>query len=488
MELRQDISLRQILTITPQMLLAQRLLQMPILELRDEVLTELSENPALELEEITVCPFCRRPLKGDRCTECGKKEATQEEEELNRFLEKHTQETEWEDAYYGKGQSDVIRDDERSHFPDYIYTESSFHDFLLHTFRTMSFPEELRELGEYLVYCIDDDGLLNFDREHVKEKLSFDDEQIDLMVGILQGMEPVGVAAGSPREALLIQLRVLEKEGKEIPPGSRRIVTDYIEELGKNKLEEIARGLGLHMKEIEQARDFIQRNLNPYPGRAFLQQTPPDADFIRPSIIIKYNGKELTWEVLELTDFRLRLNTQYADLYKKHQGGSVRLKRDETEHLRDYLRRAKTFLDGISMRRQTLEKIAQALCDQQRDFLIRGLPDFNDNLTQSRLAALISVHESTVSRAMSGKYVQIPSRDVVSFDFFFNSSLRPKEYIRNIISKEEPESPYTDAELRKLLEEKGIRLARRTVAKYREELNYPSSFERRRMNLTRHGN
>ncbi|MFH1539489.1 MAG: hypothetical protein ABIH66_11055 [bacterium] len=482
MELRQDTSLRQILTITPQMLLAQKLLQMPILELRDEILTELSENPALEVEEVIVCPFCRRPMKGERCTECGKKESTTEEEELNRFLEKHTQDTEWEDVHYG-GHSD----DERSHFPEYISSESGFHDFLLHTFRTMESSEELRELGEYLIYCIDEDGLLKFDREHAREKFEIDDGQLDRMIEILQGMEPTGVAAGSPREALLIQLDALEKDGKTIPAGARRIVTDYLTELGKSKLEEIAGALGISVKDVDKVKDFIQRNLNPYPGRAFLQQTPPDAMFIRPSIIIKYNGKELIWEVLELSDFRLRMNTQYVDLYRRQQKGDVKLERGETDHLRDYVRRAKTFMDGISMRRQTLENIAQALCDQQRDFLIHGLPNFNDGLTQSRLAAIISVHESTVSRAMSGKYVQIPSLDVVSFNFFFDSSLRPKEYIRNIIEKEDLKKPYTDAELNRLLQEKGIRLARRTVAKYREELNFPSSFERRRINQIKHG-
>ena len=480
MELRQETTLRQLITITPQLILAQRLLQMPTLELRMEIHNELSENPAMELEELEVCPYCFRPMDGERCTNCGRQEISPVEEEINTFLKSQMTEYDCEETRYSDVFTQGEEENEHVSFMDFAHRDGSFHDFLLYSFYALDYPKEHQKLGEYLIYCIDDDGLLNFDTEDVKERFGVDDGQIEHMVIILQGLEPAGVAARSPQEALLIQLQILAGEGKT-DPYAERIIRVYLQELGKNKLEEIAQGLGILLEEVESSLSFIRRNLNPYPGRAYLVRSPENLEERRPSIAIKYNGRELIHEVLELADLRLRLNPQYVEMYQRHCDGDVIMSREEAEHIRDYCRRAKFFLDSINSRRQTLEKIAQALCEQQKDFLIKGLPNFNDSLTQSRLAALISVHESTVSRAMSGKYVQLPAGEIVSFDFFFDSSVRPKEYIRDLVAKEERERPLADIEICEILRQKGFNLARRTVAKYREEANIPPSFQRRRL-------
>ncbi|MEW6201072.1 MAG: RNA polymerase factor sigma-54 [bacterium] len=474
MELRQETTLRQIITITPQLILAQRLLQLPTLELRMEIHNELIENPALELEEIDVCPFCFRPIENERCENCGRHEISPAEEEINHFLKSHMSECDWEETRYGSDE------EEHGRYTDFIHRDGSLQDFLLYNFYTQDYPKGHKRLGEYLIYSIDDDGLLHYDMEDVKERFGVDEGQIEEIVSILQGLEPPGVAARSPQEALLIQLRILALEGKS-DPHAEQIIREHLEELGKNKLEEIAEGLDVTIEEVECSLSFIRRNLNPYPGRSYHERSPTNADSIRPSMAIKHNGRDLTYEVLELADLRLRINPQYAELYQRHCEGDILMPRDEAEHIREYCRRAKFFLDSINSRRHTLEKIAEALCEQQRDFLIQGLPNFNDTLTQSRLAELISLHESTVSRAMSGKYVQLPSGDVVSFDFFFDSSVRPKEYIRNIVAREDTEHPLADAEICEYMKQKGFNLARRTVAKYREELNIPPSFQRRRL-------
>jgi len=182
---------------------------------------------------------------------------------------------------------------------------------------------------------------------------------------------------------------------------------------------------------------------------------------------------------VELSDFRLKINRSYMDMYQSFRdGGGV--SRGEIAHIRKYFQRAKFYQDSIERRRQTLDKIARALCEEQRDFLINGLPNFNSGLTRGKLALKIEVHESTVSRAMSGKFIQAPGGDILSFDFFFDSSIRPKEIIKNIIAHEAPDNPISDKQIGEILMEKGIDLARRTVAKYREELRIPSSYERRR--------
>ncbi|MEW5946470.1 MAG: hypothetical protein AB1742_09750 [bacterium] len=479
MELRQETSLRQTLLITPQLLLAQRLLQLPTIELRNEILREINENPALELDEVPTCVFCHRPIPDGetRCPECGRREPSQEDKELDRFMELHTSDYDWEDAR----QRSYYDGDERSHFPDFISAGGSFHDYLLHNFHTLNYPKELEELGEYLVYSINDDGLLEFDPADARERFGVSDEQIATMISIIQTLEPAGVGARNPREALLIQLAALEQEGKT-DPHARRVIAECFDRLGKNRLEDVSACLGIQAGEVRKSLDFIRANLNPYPGRAYVHAAAGGVEFVRPSIVIKYNGKKLTYEVLDLADFRLKINPHYGELYARQKNGDAVMDRDEAAHVKEYIRRAKSFLDGINIRRQTLEKIAAALCQQQRDFLINGLPSFNDSLTQSRLASLISVHESTVSRAMSGKFVRVPSGETLSFDFFFDSSVRPKEYMRNFILNENPENPLTDTETGRLLREKGFKLARRTIAKYREELRIPSSFQRRRSN------
>jgi len=199
----------------------------------------------------------------------------------------------------------------------------------------------------------------------------------------------------------------------------------------------------------------------------------------KPAIAIKYDGQMLTYEILELTSFQLRISKPYLEMYENYQTGGP-VSREDISHIREYFRRAKFFLDSIEQRRTTLEKIAQALCEEQKDFLTKGLPHFNASLTQGAMAEKIGLHESTVSRAMSGKYVAVPSGEILSFDFFFDSSVRPKEYIKNIIANEDAGNPVSDSDLRKMLASKGIDIARRTVAKYRESMCIPSSYERRR--------
>ena len=200
----------------------------------------------------------------------------------------------------------------------------------------------------------------------------------------------------------------------------------------------------------------------------------------KPAIAIKYDGQRLFYEVLELADFQLRISRSYMEMYDRYQTGGGGVSRDEVSHIREYFRRAKFFLDSIGQRKDTLDRIAKALCGEQSEFFIKGLPHFNDGLTQGRLAEKTGLHESTVSRAMSGKFVQAPGGEILSFDFFFDSSVRPKEYIKNIIANENPENPISDSDLRIKLAAKGIDIARRTVAKYREDMGVPASYERRR--------
>ena len=622
MELRQEIGVKQVQTISPQFILSQRILQLTSMELRNEITQELSENPALEMEEITTCPHCHRRMEGNRCEYCGKKPEDDAQDETDKFVESQAVDYDPDEAPYTDRYE---AQDDSSSFMNFYQQPGDFHELLLTGFYTADYPRELRELGEYLIYSINEDGYLKIDREAfhenivtlqetmsdtepriifpsrdialmhrihtvlaqsarhpitkqlaidmleqlgvsgasplmefiqemescdinelsdffkammeqspdelagwlenlegngfrgiakrmveseaapgqvgvfyaftmrggikktweelctaIQKRLAAIEGHVERMIQVIQTLDPPGIGAETPQQALLIQLKALDAEGVT-HPLAQVIIENYFEDLGKSRLSEIASALKVSVAEVNRALDFIRRNLTPHPGRALIREAGEPVQLARPSIEIKYKDKKLTYEILELNDFRLRINNYYIDMYRKHQKGLRNVPSGEMQHIRQYFKRAKFFMDSINSRRETLEKIAEALILEQRDFLMNGLPHFNSDITQTQLAEKIGLHESTVSRAMSQKFVRIPSGEIVSFDFFFDSSVRPKEYMKNYIGNENPDKPLSDQELQKLLSDRAIHLARRTVAKYREEMNVPSSYQRKRM-------
>jgi len=482
LELRQSTDLRQTLTVSPQFILSQRLLQMTTIELAQEITTELAENPALEIVEITTCPHCHRPMSGSRCEHCGNKQDL-ENERLEQFIQQQRMNYDSDEEYYESQSSGEDGDDVP--LEQYAQRAGGFHDFLMTNFLATPYRPELRELAEYLIYSVDDDGFLSYELAELEEKFGAGAEDVEGIVEIIKTLEPAGVGAANAREALLIQIKVLSEEGLG-NETAERIILDHFEDLGKGRHDIIAKALGIEKSEVLAALDYIRRNLTPYPARAYSGRAAEMVELAKPAIAIKYDGSALSYEILEMSDFNLRVNKTYLDMYESGQTEEGRAGRSEMAHIKNYFRRAKFFIDSINQRRETMEKIAAALCEEQKEFLTIGLPHFNSELTQGRLADKIGLHESTVSRAMSGKYVIIPAlrgeRDgkILSFDFFFDSSVRPKEYIRNIIAKEDPDDPISDGELRDRLAKQGIDIARRTVANYRNEMGIPSTYERRR--------
>lgn len=475
MELSQNISVRQVQTLSPQFILSQQLLQMPVMELMQELAKELDQNPILEIEEVILCSGCRRPLKNAVCEYCGKS-SEYSSGETDLFIQQHVLEyAANDDQHYESG---ILPDEDApSPIAQFVSRENSFHEQLVYNFLSMNYPPGTEELGEYLIRSIDDNGFMDYDLQKTLELYSFDEQTIEKTIKIIQSLDPVGVGARNPKEALLIQISALEEEGKH-DEVAKILITDFFHEIGKSMFAKVAKLLDLPVSRIQEAMDFIKNNLNPFPGRAYMIREPVQE--AKPAIIIRFNGRELTYYVVELADFKLKINKSYIEMFQNNRN-TGEISRNEMSHVREYFRRAKFFQDNIETRKRTLDKIAKCLCEEQKEFLVHGLPYFNTELTQGSLAEKIGLHESTISRAMSGKFILIPSGEIISFDFFFDSSIRPKEYIKNIISNENPEDTVSDQQLCELLKEKGIDIARRTVAKYREELKIPSSFERRRM-------
>jgi RNA polymerase sigma-54 factor len=271
----------------------------------------------------------------------------------------------------------------------------------------------------------------------------------------------------------MLQLAHLRASGTEVPACVEEIVDRFLQELGTHKFGLIARELGVTPEDIEDARDFIRANLTPFPlqsQEACHWRTPLESPHVAPDVIISIKEGELAVEVVESRHSHLRVNSIYdqmarAALAARKNGG---LDEDTREHVREHVARAKLFLGNVRQRHETLARISRCVAELQEDFLRDGVRRLRP-LTRATVAQQVGVHESTVSRATANKYVMLPNRKVIPFSDFFTPSLSVKDMIREMIQEES--DSLTDKRIVELLNRRGVRIARRTVAKYRSELN-----------------
>ena len=253
---------------------------------------------------------------------------------------------------------------------------------------------------------------------------------------------------------------------------------DHLTDLGARRFSQIAAALGTTSAEVVAAWEFVKVNLHPYPTAAFSAAVGGSTrTIIRPDVLIRDIDGELTVEVVESRRFALRVDPTYARL-------SAGMRRSEAtesdrQHVREYVGRARFFIDNVNRRRATLHRIAECLVDRQHDYLQHGVQHLVP-LTRAEVGTLIGMHESTVSRATAEKYVMLPTGEVVPFGHFFTASLGVKDQIRKMIEGEEPGHPLSDQEIADRLGDEGVAIARRTVAKYRDELQLLPARLRRR--------
>jgi len=421
----------------PQTVLASKILQLNSLELERAIAQELAENPALELVEGGRCQVCGALFSGDRCPLCARGD--------DRYLDRS-----WEGLEEGSGEAwDPISQ---------ASSPSSLADYLLMQMGPRLRPQELA-VANYLVESLDDHGLLSIDLEELARLAGSSLEQMERLLSILQEQEPIGIGARSVKECLLIQIRYLEEQGRS-QPWVREIIERHWENLGRGRFEEIAEVLGITTEEVEEALGFIRDNLNPYPAQAY--HSSDRSPYIRPDVIIQAHEGGFIIEIPEEERYRFRVNPLYGELLAKRA-----TKEEEREHLREYMARARLFISSFEQRWKTLRRIMTTLIEEQREFLERGVRHLKP-LTRAELAQSLGLHESTISRAMAQKYAQIPQGQIVPLADFFDASLPAKDLIKTLISQEE--KPLSDGQIAKELTRRGLPLARRTVAKYREAL------------------
>jgi RNA polymerase sigma-54 factor len=292
-------------------------------------------------------------------------------------------------------------------------------------------------------------------------------------------VEPIGVGSRNVAESLLAQIAYLEELGEvDVPPIAAAIVRDHLSDLAARRFSQIAAALGTTSAEVLAAWEFVKVNLHPYPTAAFSAAVSGSTrTIVRPDVLIRNTDGELLVEVVESRRFALRVDPTYARL-------SAGMRRSEAtesdrQHVREYVGRARFFIDNVNRRRATLQRIAECLVDRQRDYLQHGVQHLVP-LTRAEVGTLIGMHESTVSRATAEKFVMLPTGEVVPFGHFFTASLGVKDQIRKMIEGEEPGHPLSDQEIADRLGDEGVAIARRTVAKYRDELQLLPARLRRR--------
>lgn len=459
-----DMSMMMGMGMTPQMqmkaspalIALNNMLILSTLELQQMIQQEIEENPALEQIESDegLCQRCGRQLSGPTCMYCLQEDLRMVESEREDYT--------------------LPSDDEDFDPLMLVAAPPTLSENLVRDLRAM-LPREDHFIAEYLIGSLNDQGYLDTTVEEVATTLSIDVERVERILQRLQEVAPVGVGARDVPECLLLQLRRLNGEGIS-HPWVEQIIQQHWRDLGEHRYGAIAQALGVPYETVVEARDFIRQHLRPYPlDRSGIDggMNPSSVAYLTPDVIIREEEGQLVAEVIESQRYFLRLSPLYQELSRQPtRGVDAQVTPAEKDHLTQYVGRAQLFLTNLRQRRETIRRIAEFLIARQEPFLRHGVRHLAP-LTRAEVANSIGVHESTVSRATANKHVQIPSHEVIPFAHFFTASLSVKDVLQELITREQ--TPLTDQELVEMLRERGFDVARRTVAKYRNQLGILAS-------------
>ncbi len=414
-------------------------------ELQDKVLEELAENPALEMLEDLVCPTCRKRLPAHGpCPRCSKPRT--DEDSVVFISPRHS------------GDSPRYEEDEEQLEP------AAPESLAVHVLEQIAadLDAEDRPIAAYILSSLDDDGFLPNAPVLVAREFRAPMEQVHGVIELIAHIDPPGLGTSGPREALLAQLDLLREDDPQVIL-SRQILHSEFAPLARHDYESIAGDLDVTVASVRKAAIFIQENLNPYPARAFWGsgRTPTAADpnvYHSPDIqITRRMEGPLVVEIFSSMPGWLRVNPHFrkalADADDNH-----------SEEWKKHLERAALFVKCLQQRNNTMRRLMEDLVGNQRDFILDG-DRYLHPMTRAKLAERLGVHESTVSRAVANKGVALPDGRIIPLARFFDRSLSVRDRIKEIVKTEK--KPLTDDQIEAALRHQGVKITRRTVAKYR---------------------
>jgi RNA polymerase sigma-54 factor len=474
------------LVMTPRLQQALRLLQMPSLELSQHIEQELLANPLLELDEEE--PTEAAAPETQDAVPAEAPEAPADESPAN------ADDFDWSDFIgdgfeYGEGFRNER--EETEFFEKTPVGRATMLDSLTEQLHMLELDEETRRIGEYLIGCLDDSGFLGVPLEEVADQLGASREAVEAALRRVQELEPSGIGARDMPECLLIQLKA-QGRGDSLAAA---VVRDHFEAFKQKQFQEIARALKVTPPDVQEAGREIA-GLNPRPGAQIALE---DAPYVVPDLVLEKVDGQYVVSLAEGSVPRLRVSRQYREILGRQvpstngeaspatseAGERARAVRsEEVRFVQDKIKSANWLIQTIEQRRRTMIKVMECIVESQREFFERG-PEALRPLTLQDVAEKIGMHESTVSRVTTNKYVQTP-RGVFPLKYFFSSGLDTEsgdavsskmamERIRLLIEKEDRRKPLSDQKIAELLRKEGLIVARRTVAKYREKMGILSA-------------
>jgi len=487
LEIKQSMRMSQQLVVTPQLQQAIRLLQLSRMELSNLIQKELVDNPILEEQQSD-----EEDKRDDRShaeevqnaknEDKGHDHSSDEVGSSNDELQQEPNNFDWEN-YLGIYNAPGIPTTEKppADLPSYETTLSrseSLQEHLIWQIHLSNFKDDEVGIATEIAGAINDDGYLLAPLDEMAKRLEISEEKLRRILKMVQELDPPGVAARNITECLLLQTRAL---GKENGGPIEKIITDHLSDLEFHNYSHIAKKLKIPVEDVKGYAHFIQE-LEPKPGRAYTQD---NAQYITPDVYVHMLGEEY---VVTLNEDGLP-KLQVSQFYRKTMMRKEDVADKTKEYINDKMRQAMWLIKSIHQRQQTLYKVSKSIVKFQRDFLDRGITNLKPMVLKD-VAEDIDMHESTISRVTTNKYMHTP-RGIFELKYFFSSGVRKtegddiaseavKNAIQALVASENRKKPISDQEIAELLKKQGIEIARRTVAKYRESLKIPPSSKRRR--------
>ncbi len=484
MSLSQSLQQKLLQKLSPQQIQLMKLLQVPTANLEERIKEELEENPALEVSEDVHDEFDNDKDEFDSNDEFEAEGSADEYDNID--LSEYVHEGDDEVGDYKLRDENYPELDEGKVIP--IRVEASFHEMLLDQLGMMELDDRTHKIAEQIVGSIDDDGYLRRELTSIADDLAFrqniisSEAEIESFVKKIQNFDPPGICARDLQECLLLQLKRKLNEGKEVEMATQ-VLEKYFDEFTKKHYEKIQRGLNLTDQQLKDVINQIIR-LNPKPGGNIGSVNKAESYVIPDFFIFNNAGKlELTLNSKNAPD--LRISEGYRDMMKDYEKGSKKDKRQKEAVLfiKQKIDSAKWFIDMIKQRQQTLIGTMQSIMNYQQEFFLTGDETTMKPMILKDIAEMTGLDISTVSRVANSKFVQTEF-GTYRLKFFFSESLSTdsgeevstrevKKILSNMIEAEDKRKPLSDEQLTDMLQEKGYNIARRTVAKYREQLNLP---------------
>jgi len=471
-----QLKLNQQLTMTPQLQQAIRLLQLSTLELQQEIQQALESNPLLEQndahEEIDTDNYQEK-------TELDTREALEQTE----MPEELPLDATWDEMYTAGTPSGTGTDYGNDELPIYQgETTQSLQDYLMWQVGLTPFSDTDRAIATSIVDAVDDTGYLTVSLDDILESTGDEELSLDEVEAVLkrvQRFDPIGICARNLRDCLLIQL---SQFSSDLPflEEARLIVSQHLDLLANHDFRSLMRITRLKEDVLKEAMQLIQ-SLDPRPGQSVNTQEP---EYIIPDVLVRKNGQRWGVELNIDSIPRLKINQHYAAL------GSSTDNDSDTQFIRSHLQEAKWLIKSLESRNDTLLNVSRCIVEQQQAFFEQG-EEFMRPMVLADIAGAVDMHESTISRVTTQKYLHSP-RGIFELKYFFSSHVNTENggeasstairaLVKKLIAAENPAKPLSDSKLTSLLSEQGIMVARRTVAKYRESLSIPPSNQRKQL-------